>query len=150
MRAGVDHVRGLADAVLVIDADAQHPADAIPSFLEAAGDAELVIGDRFDDLRTMPTQRRLANRATRRVFQLRTGSAVRDTQNGMRLIRGRALDLLPGGGFEAETKHLRRTLRAEVPVAWVPIPAVYGESESSFRTGRDSMRVLWAVVQPLG
>jgi dolichol-phosphate mannosyltransferase len=150
VKAGVDHVRGEADAVLVIDADAQHPADAIPAFLAAAGDAELVIGDRFDDLDPMPTQRRLANRATRRLFQLRTGSAVRDTQNGMRLIRGRALDLLPGGGFEAETRHLRRALRAELPVAWVPIPAVYGESASSFRTGRDSMRVLWAVVQPLG
>jgi dolichol-phosphate mannosyltransferase len=150
VRAGVDHRRGVADAVLVIDADAQHPADAIPAFLAAAGDAELVIGDRFDDLHTMPRQRRLANRATRRLFQLRTGNAVRDTQNGMRLIRGRALDLLPDGGFEAETRHLRRALRAEVPVAWVPIPAVYGESESSFRTGRDSMRVLWAVVAPLG
>jgi membrane-associated phospholipid phosphatase len=150
VRAGVDHLRGEADAVLVIDADAQHPADAIPAFLAAADDAELVIGDRFDDLRTMPTHRRLANRATRRLFQLRTGSAVRDTQNGMRLIRGRALDLLPGGGFEAETRHLRRALRAEVPVAWVPIPAVYGENESSFRTGRDSMRVLWAVVAPPG
>jgi SRSO17 transposase len=68
----------------------------------------------------------------------------------MRLIRGRALDLLPGGGFEAETRHLRRALTADVAVAWVPIPAIYGESESSFRTGRDSLRVLWALVSPAG
>jgi dolichol-phosphate mannosyltransferase len=147
VHAGVEHVDESADAILVLDADAQHPAEAIPTFVAAARDAELVIGDRFDDLRAMPPHRRLANRATRRLFQLRTGDRVRDTQNGMRLIRGRALDLLPGGGFEAETRHLRRALEADVPVAWVPIPAIYGESRSSFRTGRDSLRVLWATVQ---
>jgi dolichol-phosphate mannosyltransferase len=147
VREGIDYVRREADAVLVIDADAQHPAEAIPAFVAAARDAELVIGDRFDDLRAMPRHRRAANRATRRLFQLRTGDRVRDTQNGMRLIRGRALDLLPGGGFEAETRHLRRALDAEVAVAWVPIPAIYGEGRSSFRTGRDSLRVLWATVQ---
>jgi membrane-associated phospholipid phosphatase/predicted MFS family arabinose efflux permease len=149
VRAGVEHVRAEADAVLVIDADGQHPADAIPRFVAAASGAELVIGDRFDDLAGMPAPRRLANRITRRLFQLRTGSAVRDTQNGMRLIRGRALDLLPGGGFEAETTHLRRALSADVAVAWVPVPAIYGGAGSSFRTGRDSLRVLWALVQPV-
>jgi membrane-associated phospholipid phosphatase/predicted MFS family arabinose efflux permease len=148
VRAGVERVRADTDAVIVIDADAQHPASAIPAFLAAAEDAELVIGDRFADLRAMPTHRRTANRAIRRLFQLRTGLEVRDTQNGMRLIRGRALDLLPGGGFEAETQHLRRALRAEIAVAWVPIPAIYGAGRSSFRTGRDSLRVLWAAVQP--
>jgi hypothetical protein len=147
VRAGVEYVRGRVDAVLAIDADAQHPAEAIPTFVAAASDAELVIGDRFDDLRAMPPHRRVANRATRRLFQLRTGNRVRDTQNGMRLIRGRALELLPGGGFEAETRHLRRVLDADVAVAWVPIPAIYGEGQSSFRTGRDSLRVLWATVQ---
>ena len=53
VRAGIDHARG-ADAVLVIDADGQHPPEAIPSFIRAARNAELVIGDRFDDLAEMP------------------------------------------------------------------------------------------------
>ncbi len=149
VRAGVDRARG-ADAILVIDADGQHPAEAIPSFVRAAGDSELVIGDRFDDLAEMPFPRRLANRATRRLFELTTGREVRDTQNGMRLLRGSALELLPSGGYEAETEHLRRVLRAGVPVAWVAIPAIYGEERSSFRPARDSARVLWALVRPLG
>jgi dolichol-phosphate mannosyltransferase len=147
--AGVERARS-ADAVLVIDADGQHPAEAIPSFLAAARDAELVIGDRFDDLEQMPLQRRIANRTTRRFFELATGRKVRDTQNGMRLLRGRALELLPTGGYEAETVHLRRVLGAGLPVAWAPIPAIYGEERSSFRAGRDSARVLWALVRPLG
>jgi hypothetical protein len=56
--------------------------------------------------------------------------------------------LLPSGGFEAETKHLRRALKADVPVAWVPIPAIYQGMPSSFTTC-DTLRVVWAVVQPL-
>ena len=149
VRAGIDRAVG-ADAVLVIDADGQHPADAIPAFLAAARDAELVIGDRFGDLAQMPAQRRFANRATRRLFELATGREVRDTQNGMRLLRGRALETLPSGGYEAETEHLRRVLRVGVPVAWVAIPAIYGAERSSFRPARDGARVLWALVRPLG
>ena len=147
VRAGIERTR--ADAVLVIDADGQHPANAIPAFVSAARDAELVVGDRFGDLAQMPLQRRIANRTTRRLFQATTGREVRDTQNGMRLLRGRALATFPAGGYEAETIHLRRVLRDGVPVAWVPIPAIYAEEQSSFRAGRDSAKVLWALVQPL-
>jgi membrane-associated phospholipid phosphatase len=149
VRFGIARTMG-ADAVLVLDADGQHPADAIPSFLAAAREAELVVGDRFDDLAQMPLKRRIANRMTRRLFQAATGREVRDTQNGMRLLRGRALATFPGGGYESETIHLRRVLRDGLPVAWVPIPAIYGTERSSFRAGRDSAKVLWAVVRPLG
>ena len=149
VRAGVEHARKGAGAVVVIDADGQHLPSAIPALVAAGRDAELVVGDRFGDLRSMPYHRRLANRTTRRLFQLFTGREVRDTQSGMRLLRGRAIDLLPDGGYEAETRHLREVLDARLPVAWVPIPAIYENEGSSFRAGRDSLRVLWAIVQPL-
>jgi dolichol-phosphate mannosyltransferase len=149
VHAGIDRIRATHDAVLVIDADGQHPATAIPAFLEAARGAELVIGDRFGDLRQMPLQRRIANRLTQRAFQAVTGREVRDTQNGMRLLRARALETLPTGGYEAETEHLRRVLSDGRAVAWVPIPAIYAGEKSSFRPARDSLRVAWALVRPL-
>ena len=135
VRAGVERARKRAGAVVVVDADGQHPPHAIPAFVTAAEDGELVVGDRFGDLRSMPRHRRIANRTTHRLFQLVTGREVRDTQNGMRLIRGRALDLLPEGGYEAETRHLRGVLEAGLPVAWVPIPAIY-ENEQQLVQGR--------------
>jgi glycosyltransferase involved in cell wall biosynthesis len=153
VRDGIDHLLAGADppeAVLVVDADGQHPASAIPGFLAAGASAQLVIGDRFGGLRDMPLQRRLANLATRRLFQLATGREVRDTQNGMRLLRARALDTLPAGGYEAESSHLKRVLLDGLPVAWVPIPAIYANERSSFRPGRDSARVIWAIVRPAG
>ena len=151
VRAGVDLLLARANppaAVLVIDADGQHPASAIPAFLAAGGNADLVVGDRFGDLDDMPLQRRLANRATGSLFRLVTGREVRDTQNGMRLLRGRALATLPAGGYEAETRHLKSVLASGLHVAWVPIPAIYGEERSHFHPLADSARVLWAVLAP--
>jgi Glycosyl transferase family 2/PAP2 superfamily len=148
VRAGLDHLAGRTDAVLVIDADGQHPASSIPGFIAAAREAELVIGDRFGDLAAMPRHRRVANRFTRLLFQLVTGRRVRDTQNGMRLLRGPALASFPAGRYEAETKHLKWALRDGLSVSWVPMPAIYGEESSSFRSGRDSVRVLWALIAP--
>ena len=131
------------DAVLVVDGDGQHPPSAIPAFLAAAATAELVIGDRFGDLRAIPPARRLANVTASLGMSVALRRRVRDTQCGMRLLRGRALTDVPPpeGGFEAETAHLKRCLRAGVRVAWVPIPAIYEGEPSAFRPLRDSARI---------
>lgn len=141
--------RPAAEAVVLIDADGQHPPAAIPVLLESAARAELVIGDRFDDLEAMPAHRRTMNRLASAILSLVTAVPVRDSQSGMRLLRGRALHELgyPGGRYEAETRHLKRALRAGVPVGWVPIPAIYGEERSSFRPLADSYRIARAILR---
>ncbi len=132
-----------------LDADGQHPPASIPGFLAAAGDgAELVIGDRFGDLGSMPLQRRLMNRAASRILSLTTGRDVRDSQSGMRLLRGRALGTtpFPEGRYEAETRHLKAALLGGLAVVWVPIPAIYEGERSSFRAAGDTVRVLTALL----
>ena len=146
---GADRVRaGGCDAVLLIDGDGQHPPSAIPALLAAARSSELVIGNRFGDLRSMPLVRRCSNLAASGGMSLALRRRVPDTQCGMRVVRGRALvDVpLPEGRFEAETLHLKRCLRAGIPVAWVPIPAIYQGEESSFRPLRDGARIARALV----
>jgi glycosyltransferase involved in cell wall biosynthesis len=147
---GVAHAVGRGhEAVLVIDGDGQHPAEAIPALLAAGRSAELVIGDRFGDLRGMPVARRVANLAAAAAMAVVTRRRVRDTQCGMRLLRGRALHEVPPppGGFEAETLHLKRCLRAGVRVAWVPIPAIYEGQPSAYRPLRDSGRIARALAR---
>jgi hypothetical protein len=97
----------------------------------------------------MPPDRRVANSLASVILRLATGTPVRDTQCGMRLLRGRALHEMPfpGGGYEAEARHLKRCLRAGVPVAWVPIPAIYEGAPSSFRPARDTMLVAFALLR---
>jgi dolichol-phosphate mannosyltransferase len=132
--------------ILLIDADGQHPLSAVPAFLAAAEHVELVIGDRLGDARRMPTDRRVANRLASLLLSAVVRRHVRDTQCGMRLLRGRALTAVrfPGGGFEAETRHLKRCIKAGVTIAWVPIPAIYNGAPSSFRPVKDSVAVLGA------
>lgn len=149
--AGLRHLLGSSlppQAVLVLDADGQHPPASIRAFLTAATDAELVIGDRFGDLAAMPWRRRLANQLASRLLGLATGQAVRDSQCGMRLLSGRALFEVefPEGGYESETRHLKRCLRSGVRIAWVPIPALYEGQQSSFRSIRDTLRILGALL----
>lgn len=149
--AGLRHLlarRPPPEAVLVLDADGQHPPEAIPTFLTAGMGAELVIGDRSAAHDAMPWQRRLANGIASRLLARATGQAVPDSQCGMRLLRGRALHQVPfpGGRYESETHHLKRCLRSDVGVAWVPIPALYDGRPSSFRQVRDTLLVLGALL----
>jgi glycosyltransferase involved in cell wall biosynthesis len=151
VRQGVERAlaHGAPDAVLVMDADGQHPPGAIPAFVAAASaGAELVVGDRLGDAARMPGHRRAGNVMAARAMRALTRRRVADTQCGMRLLRGRALHAvaLPPGGFEAETIHLKRCLRAGVAVAWVPIPAIYDGEISAFRHVRDSARIAAALV----
>jgi len=147
--AGLRHLRGTADAVLVVDADGQHPPAAAPLFLAAAERAELVVGDRLGELSAMPLDRRLGNRLASALLSVLARRRVRDTQCGMRLLRGRALTDVPfpEGGYEAETLHLKRCLSAGVAVVWLPIPTVYAGEPSSFRSVRDTARVLRALLR---
>jgi glycosyltransferase involved in cell wall biosynthesis len=140
---------GGAAAVVILDSDGQHPPEAIPRFVEASARADLVIGDRFGSPAGVPRLRLAANRVASRLLSLTTHTHVPDSQCGMRLLTRRALTEIPfpQGGFEAETVHLRRCLRAGVPVAWVAIPAVYEGGPSSFRPVRDSLAVLGACLR---
>jgi dolichol-phosphate mannosyltransferase len=147
--AGLESLRSRADAVLVMDSDGQHPPDAIPRFLAAARSADLVIGDRFAGGATnMPVVRRIANRVSSTVVSLSTARPIPDSQCGMRLLTRRALSdvIFPGGGMEAETRHLKRCVSAGVSIAWVPIPAIYDGQPSSFRPLHDSVAVMRAAV----
>lgn len=138
-----------AEGVLVLDGDGQHPPEWIPDFLAASAVAELVIGNRFARPRDVPLVRRISNRVANCVVTRTTGVPVPDSQCGMRLLCGRALAEVEfaGGGYEAETRHLKRCLDAGVPTAWVPIPAIYEGQPSSFRRVRDSVAVLRAAVE---
>ena len=138
-----------ADAVMVLDADGQHPPELIPEFLAAAERSEVVIGDRPRD-EIMPPLRRLANAVSTSILSLVVRRRLRDSQNGMRLIRTEALRAVPPsrGRYEAETRHLKALIRSGRDIAWVPMPAVYAGESSSFRAVVDTLRVMGAVLAP--
>jgi membrane-associated phospholipid phosphatase len=148
--AGVEvALAGGADAVIVLDADGQHPPELIPGFLAAAEHGEVVIGDRPRD-EIMPPLRRLANAVSTWALSLAVRRRLRDSQNGMRLFRASALRDVPppDGRYEAETRHLKALIRSGREIGWVPMPAVYAGEASSFRTVVDTLRIVRAVFAP--
>ena len=138
------------EALVVVDADGQHPPDRIPDFAAAATHADVVIGDRRGDRESMPWTRRCTNAISSALLTLITGERMLDSQCGMRLYRTEALRRvpLPPGRYEAETHHLRAAIRSGLAVAWVPIPAVYDGEQSSFRPLADTWRVLRSILGP--
>ncbi len=138
------------DALMVIDADGQHPPDRIPEFVQASAGFDIVIGDRRGDRANMPWTRRCTNAVSSALLTLVTGRRMLDSQCGMRLYRAEALERAPlsPGRYEAETRHLRAALRAGLTVGWVPIPAIYNGEKSSFRPVRDTWRVMASILGP--
>lgn len=138
------------DALIVIDADGQHPPDRIPEFVAAASAHDIVIGDRRADREAMPWTRRCTNTVSSALLTVVTGQRMLDSQCGMRLYRRDALERapLPPGRYEAETRHLRAALHAGLAVGWVPIPAIYDGEQSAFRPISDTWRVLVAILAP--
>jgi membrane-associated phospholipid phosphatase/predicted MFS family arabinose efflux permease len=134
------------DAILVIDCDGQHPPELIPDFIEAAEDADAVIGNR-SERGTMPRLRRFTNRISSTLLSLAVRQRVPDSQCGMRLFRVEVLghSPLPIGGYEAETRHLKALVRAGARIDWVEIPAIYGGGPTSFRALPDGARVIGAI-----
>jgi dolichol-phosphate mannosyltransferase len=130
------------EAIVVLDSDGQHDPERIPAFVEAAREADIVIGDRRDR-RAMPLVRRVGNRVASLTLFAAVRAWIPDTQNGMRLFRTSALRevALPGGGYEAESRHLRALLRAGHAVASVEIPTIYDGEPSHFRPVRDTVLV---------
>ena len=133
---------------LTIDADGQHYADDIPTFVEYAEQHPdtLLIGARNLTADNMPSRNTFANRFSNFWFAVETGRRLADTQSGFRLyplakIRGMRL-LTPRYEFEVEI--IVRAAWRGVPVENVPIRVYYppaDERVSHFRPLRDFVRI---------
>jgi membrane-associated phospholipid phosphatase/MFS family permease len=135
------------EAIVVLDSDGQHEPERIPAFVEAAREADLVVGWRRDR-RSMPLHRRVGNRLASVALLAASRGWIPDTQNGMRLFRTDALRAvpLPEGGYEAESRHLRAALADGQRVTSVEIPTIYDGEPSHFRPFADTLAVARALV----
>ncbi|HHU37905.1 MAG TPA: glycosyltransferase [Propionibacterium sp.] len=148
----VEHVPG--SPITTADCDGQHRPDDIAAVADRVAPRTLVLGGRrFTG--DVPLRSKLGNAISRTIFRAVTGSAVHDTQTGLRAF---APDLLPwlaqveGDRFEYEFNQLLQARRAGVELVEVPIATVYlDENESShFRPLQDSLRIYAPLVKFAG
>ena len=150
--------RALADgaaAIVTLDADGQHPPEAVPLLLAALGETgvNLVLGSRNRG-GTMPLPRRITNWLSARVASRVAGMPIPDAQTGLRAFTSRlAADVIPRIGrytrYEYEAAFLLAALRAGYGVRSVTIPTIYDGQPSYFRSAADGWRVARVFVRYL-
>ena len=130
--------------VVILDADGQHRPEEIERMLTAAGSnsAALLIGNRMNDIGSMPKLRQFVNRYMSNKISRACGQEIPDTQCGFRMLRR---DLIPAvlvgtNRFDYETEMLILASRKGFKILSVPITTVYSDEVSSIHPVRDTIR----------
>ena len=133
------------DFVIILDADGQHRPEEIERFIPVALSPEapkLVLGNRMNDVSSMPLVRRMVNRWMSGRISAACGQEIPDTQCGFRLLHRQLIPELLGGAarFDYETEMLIVASRKGFQIASVPISTVYSDEVSSIHPVRDTIR----------
>jgi glycosyltransferase involved in cell wall biosynthesis len=137
------------EAVVTLDADAQHPPECFPAFVAAAeAGADLVLGAGAPT-RDMPGLRRFANAMSSGWTTALAGRTVSDSQCGYRLYGRNVIARTPmtAGRYELETEVIVRAARLGFRLAEVQVPTVYADETSQFRLLRDVPRIVGTMVR---
>lgn len=150
-RYALDHG---AEYIFEMDADLSHDPDAIGGFLEAARDADVVLGSRYLNGVTVvnwPLSRLVLSYTANVYTRIVTGLPVRDATGGFKCFRRRALEAVrldrvksDGYAFQIEMsfKIWRRGFRIkEIPIVFVDRRA--GVSKMSRRIVWEAVWMVW-------
>jgi glycosyltransferase involved in cell wall biosynthesis len=133
------------DFVIILDADGQHRPEEIDRFIAVAVSADepkLILGNRMNDLSSMPLVRRIVNRWMSERISALCGQGIPDTQCGFRMLHRELIPELLGGAarFDYETEMLIVASRKRFRIGSVPISTVYSDEVSSIHPVRDTLR----------
>ncbi|HEX6969843.1 MAG TPA: polyprenol monophosphomannose synthase [Micromonosporaceae bacterium] len=146
------HERGY-DAVVEMDADGSHAPEELPRLLNAARDAEVVIGSRWTPGGRVVNSRwhRVAlSRGGNLYTRLALGVPVRDATGGYRVYRTAALnaigfDSVSSQGYSFQVELSRRAHRAGLRIAEVPITFAERRNGTSKMSAGIVGEALWRV-----
>jgi dolichol-phosphate mannosyltransferase len=148
--------RSLADGaelLLEMDCDFSHDPGDVPRLIEAAEDADLVLGSRYvpgGGTENWGLLRRAISRGGCLYAQVLLGVRVRDLTGGFKCFRREALEAIDldalsshGYGFQIETTY--RVLKAGLRVKEIPIRFTERRAGASKMTGAIVAEAIWKV-----
>jgi len=143
--------------VFEMDGDFSHNPDDIPALLEAARDAELVLGSRYiNGIRIInwPLSRLMLSKGAAKYVHIVTGMPFTDPTGGYKCFRRRALEAIKldevrsnGYSFQIEMTHKlwRQGLRiVEVPIVFTE--RFHGHSKMSGHIIREALIMVWRLL----
>lgn len=154
LRAGYRHLLSAGAArVVQLDADGQHPPEALPAMLAALDGADWVIGSRQGTDSPGSLGRRAGNAALSLAVQLACGARISDVTSGLWALGPAALrlfaDRMPDATADANVRVLAARSRLRIRELPVHMPA--RSSGASMHDGwqgvhnfQRSLRAVWA------
>ena len=134
------------DAVITMDGDGQHRPEDIPNFIRCAASARcaMVIGNRMQQTKNMPLERRITNALMSWLISLIAKQKIPDTQCGFRLIKRDVLKNVQfiTANIEIESEMIIKAARAGFVIESVPIETVYNGEKSRIHPVKDTIRFI--------
>jgi dolichol-phosphate mannosyltransferase len=142
-----------AELVLEMDCDFSHDPADVPRLIDAAADADLVLGSRYAPggaTANWGLLRRIVSRGGCLYAQVLLGLRVRDLTGGFKCFRRGALeaidlDALSAHGYAFQIETTYRIARAGLRVREVPITFVERRAGASKMTGSIVAEAMWKV-----
>ncbi len=154
--AGFAHaLAGGAELVIQMDADLSHDPKHIPALIDAAADADLVLGSRYvagGGVEDWGVYRRALSRGGSWYARTVLGVPVRDLTGGFKCFRRGLLERLVRDGFETagfgfQVEVTYRSLRSGASVREVPIRFRDRQEGDSKMSSRIVIEALWRVLE---
>jgi len=142
--------------IMEMDGDFSHNPDDIPKFVEAAQNADLVLGSRYcNGIRVInwPLRRLLLSTSAARYVQIITGMPFTDPTGGFKCFRRHALqsidlDTVRSNGYSFQIEMTHKIWRQGMKVAEVPIiftDRFQGSSKMSGKIVREALWMVWSL-----
>ena len=142
------------DYVFELDGDFSHNPDDIPMFLEAARNADLVLGSRYlNGIRIInwPLSRLMLSKSAAKYVQIITGMPITDPTGGYKCFGRRALeainlDQIDSNGYSFQIEMTHRLWRQGMRIVEVPIvftERVQGHSKMSGHIISEALMMVW-------
>jgi dolichol-phosphate mannosyltransferase len=140
--------------IFELDGDFSHNPDDIPMFLEAAKDADLVLGSRYlNGIRIInwPLSRLMLSKSAARYVRTITGMPFTDPTGGYKCFRNKALrainlDEVNSNGYSFQIEMTHRLWRQGLKVVEVPIiftDRFQGHSKMSGHIIQEALIMVW-------
>ncbi len=142
--------------IMEMDGDFSHNPDDIPRFVEAAANADLVLGSRYrDGIRVInwPLRRLMLSMAAAKYVQIITGMQITDPTGGFKCFRRNALqsidlDAVRSDGYSFQIELTHKLWRKGMRIVEVPIvfkDRFQGSSKMSSRIVREALWMVWSL-----
>jgi glycosyltransferase involved in cell wall biosynthesis len=120
------------DEIITLDADLQHDPDEISLLCSKLDDYHIVIGNRLNNVKGMPLQRRMSNKITSFLLSIKTGQKILDSQSGFRAYRAEVIKNITTteDGYEAESEILIKASLNGYQIGFADISTIYGDEIS--------------------